>query len=329
MSAADPASSRGGSSTPSALDLIRLSRHARFPPGGIDLYRQIAVLTAVGEGDEVLVAPCGRGATLAFFAREFGIHGSGVDEDPSLVDAAEAGVDAQLRGRVQFQQAEMDDLPYRDGVFDLVVGELGLTSRISPEVALGELTRVLKPAGRIALVQLVWRAPVDLERQALLSSHLGARPVMLVELTRMLEDAGVKRLHTEAWSGDGAAFRRAGRKPFPDFSELFGVGEKLAILRRAWRRWGWRAVFTAAVRQAEVHRLLTKERVLGLDLVVGTRCTEPMARDRHDAPDPGESLDPEKTADREETPDPAETPDLGPQSTEVRGLPLFAPGEDR
>lgn len=282
----------------------------------------------MGEGDEVLVAPCGRGVTLEFFAREFGIHGSGVDEDPRLVDAAEAGVD-ELRGRVQFQQAKIDDLPYRDGVFDIVVGELGLTSRISPEVALGELTRVLKPAGRIALVQLVWRAPVDVERQALLSSHLGARPVMLVELTRMLEIAGVERLHTEAWSGDGTAFRRAGKKPFPDFAELFGVGEKLAILRRAWRRWGWRAAFTAVFRQAEVHRLLTKERVLGLDLVVGTRCAEPMAPDRHAAPDPEESLDPEKTHDREEVSDPAETPDLGRQSKEVRGLPLFGSGEDR
>jgi SAM-dependent methyltransferase len=304
VSADHPAASRAGS-TPSALDIVLLSRHLHFPPGGRDLYRQIAVLTAMGGGDEVLVAPCGRGVTLDFFAREFGIHGSGVDEDQSLVDAAEAGVDALVRSRVQFQQAGMDDLPYRDGVFDLVVGEIGLTSRVSPEVAIGELTRVLKPAGRIALVQLVWRAPVDAERQALLSSHLGARPVMLVDLTRMLEVAGVERLHTEAWSGDGTAFRRAAKKPFPDFAELFGVAEKLAILRRVWRRWGWRAVFTAVARQAEIHRLLTKERVLGLDLVMGTRCVEPMEPDRE------------------------ETPDLGPHSTEVQGLPLFGPGKDR
>lgn len=30
---------------PSMLDLIHLSRRPLFPPGGVDLYRQIALLT--------------------------------------------------------------------------------------------------------------------------------------------------------------------------------------------------------------------------------------------------------------------------------------------
>lgn len=312
-------------SAPSALGLVRLSRRPLFPPGGKDLYRQIAILTDMGEGDEVLVASCGRGITLNYFAQEYGVHGSGVDEDQALIDATEFGLtDGQVRSRVQLQQAEMDDLPYRDGVFDVVVGELGLTSRVCPDAAIQELTRVLKPLGSMVLVQLVWKAPVDAERRARLSSHLGARPVMFSELQRMLESAGVVRMHTEAWSDEETASRSSARKPFPDFADLFGWGEKLAILRLARRRWGWRGALTALVWQAEAHRLLTKERVLGLDLIVGRRSTESIVQSNQEGQEIAD-LPPES---------PAEAADDGEYSTDVRpegqtlGLPLFARGEE-
>jgi hypothetical protein len=118
-------------------------------------------------------------------------------------------------------------------------------------------------------VQLVWKAPVDATRREVLSRHLGARPLLLVEWKRLLQGAGIRRLHTEDWSDSETAFRPEGVKPFPDFSELFSLPEKVGILRRAWGRWGWKGVRTAVAREAEVHRLLTRERILGLDLLVG------------------------------------------------------------
>ncbi len=258
------------------LDLIRLSPRALFPPGGRELYRQIALLTDMDEGSEVLVAACGTGLTLEFFVREFGVQGSGVDEDPVLIEEAEARVRASgLQGRIQLQCGSMESLPYRDGVFDVVVAELGLTASADPMKAIGELARVVRPGGRVALVHLVWKAPVDRERREVLSRHLGARPLMLVELKRGLRESGVKNLHSEAWSDESTAFRPHVKKPFPDFAELFSVPEKLGILRRAWSRWGWRGVRTALAREREVHRLLTRERILGLDMVKGTRVVEP------------------------------------------------------
>ena len=57
----------------------------------------------------------------------------------------------------------------------------------------------------------------------------------------------------------------------PDFAELFGVGEKMGILRRARKSWGWRGVLSVFQREMEVHRLLTKERILGLNLLLGVK----------------------------------------------------------
>jgi ubiquinone/menaquinone biosynthesis C-methylase UbiE len=254
------------------LDLVRLSPRSVFPPGGRELYRQIGLLTDMTAGQDVLVAACGSGITLEYFAREFEVNASGVDVDAMLIEKGESRArEAGIRDRMQLQRASMDDLPYRDGVFDVTVGELGLTAHTEPELAIRELVRVTKPGGFVVLVELVWKAPVEADRREVLARHLGVQPLMLVELKRILKEAGVERLHTEAWSDEGTAFRPSATKPFPDFAELFSLPEKLGILRRARHRWGWRGVGTALVREREVHLLLTHERILGLDMIRGRK----------------------------------------------------------
>lgn len=267
------ASTRAGKRpTPSMLDLLSLSPRWMFPPGGRALYRQIALLTEMGEGTEVLDVGCGRGVTLEYFVQEHGVHGSGIDEDAELVALAEARFrDRGLGGQLQLQASPVGNLPYRDEIFDVTVGELGMTARTDPAAAVSELVRVTRPGGWVVLVQLVWTAPVDAERRRVLEEHLGVRPLMLVEWKRLLREAGVESLHTEDWTDDQTAFRPSVAKPFPDFAELFSLSEKVGILRRAWRRWGWTGVRAVLARERAIHRLLTQERVLGLDLVLGTR----------------------------------------------------------
>ncbi len=255
---------------PSMLDLVRLSPRLLFPPGDVDLYRQIALLTDMSEGDEVLDVAAGKGVSLEYFVREFGVQGSGVDADPRLVEEAEArSRGSGLIERLQFQRAPADRLPYRDRIFDVSVGEIGLSAHCDPAAAVRELVRVTKPGGHVVLVQLVYKTSVDRARQRIIAEHLGARPLMLVEWKRLLREAGVVDLHNEDWTDEETAFRARGVKPFPDFAEIFSLGEKVDILRRAWSRWGWRGVRTVLAREREIHRLLNRDRVLGLDLLKG------------------------------------------------------------
>ncbi len=254
------------------LDLVRLSPRRLFPPGGEDLYRQIALLANLSPGLELLDVACGKGIALEYFVREYEVQGTGVEEDPHFIAQAEAHFrETGLAKDASFQGASPADLPFRDKTFDVVVGEVGLAANVDPGEAIRELVRVARPGGCVVLVQLVWQAPVDDLRKKVLSDHLGARPLMAVELRRILMDAGVGELHTEDWIDADTAFRSKVKKPFPDFAELFGLGEKVGILRRARGRWGWRGVWTVFQREIEVHRLLTKERILGLNLLLGVK----------------------------------------------------------
>jgi SAM-dependent methyltransferase len=268
----DATAGERSSLVPSMLDLVRLSPKRLFPPGGEDLYRQIALLTEMAPGLEVLDVAAGKGVPLQYFVEEFGVTASGVELDPAMVDAAEHwSRETRAGDRLQFQAGRSDGLPYRDEIFDIAIGELGLANHCEPRDAIRELVRVTKPGGFVVLVQLVWKAPVDEARRAVLSEHLGARPMMVVEWRRLLREAGVEDLHVEDWSDEETSFRPTVVKPFPDFAELFSLGERMAILRRAWGVWGWRGVSAAIARENEVHKLLTGERILGLDLLRGRK----------------------------------------------------------
>lgn len=257
---------------PSMLDLLRLSPRRLFPPGGRELYRQIARLTGMEAGSEVLVVGCGRGITLEYFVQEYGVHGSGIDPAEKDVLLGQDRVrELSLGDQLQIQPGSPANLPYRDAIFDIVVGELGITASAAPAQAIEELARVTRPGGAVALVQLVWKAPVDEHRREVLEDHLGIRPLMLVEWKRLLREAGVTGVRTEDWTDTETAFRPRVAKPFPDFAELFTLPEKVGILGRAWSRWGLGGVRDVLARERAVHSLLTRERILGLDLLTGVK----------------------------------------------------------
>ena len=115
------------------LDLVRLSSRRLFPPGGEDLYRQVAILTELGPGKEVLDVASGLGIPLEYFVREYGVHGTGVEADAKLVAVAESHAREEgLGSDLSYQEGSPGDLPFRDETFDVVLGELGLSAAVDP-----------------------------------------------------------------------------------------------------------------------------------------------------------------------------------------------------
>ncbi len=271
MCADHPGNAEAG---PSILDLIRLSPRELLPLGGRELYGAVAHLAGLGRHRhaEVIDVACGDGAQLAYLVEEFGVQGAGVDTDVAAVTRGEERSRSRgLGDRLQFQEAPLGRLPYRDEVFDVAIGELGLAASPDPRRALAELVRVTRPGGTLVLLQLVWKSPVSEDLRRRHAETLGVVPRTLAAWKRLLAEAGVEDLHVSDWSVERTAASPEARRPFPDFAELFTLREKLAILRRVRRIWGWSGVRTALDREWAVHRLLAKEKVLGFVVIKGVR----------------------------------------------------------
>ena len=213
----------------------------------------------------------------------------------------EGGLEEQLR----IQSAPMHALPYRDGIFDVSIGELGLTAGAAPDQAVAELARVTRAGGTVVLVQLAWTAPVSDAKQRELSELLGFSPRPLVDWKRQLQEHGIEGLYTEQWSEGSNALRSVADRPVPGLTSGFSLRERLDVTRRAWKRWGLRGAVGAWGEGGRLQRVLERERVLHLVILKGTRTAPPNAE-----------LDSTDEAASKETPKP----------TDVSDLPLFGNG---
>ncbi len=103
---------------------------------------------AVSAGQRVLDVGCGTGV-VALTAARCGATVTGADLTPALLEAARYNV--TLAGvAVDFQEADVEALPFADASFDVVLSQFGHMFGPRPAVAIGEMLRVLKPGGVIA-----------------------------------------------------------------------------------------------------------------------------------------------------------------------------------
>jgi len=112
--------------------------------------RILDLVIPAGGPHDALDAGCGTG----FLALELAARGhrvTGIDFAPSMV--ARAREKAAASGlAVRFDQGDAENLPFAAGSFDLVVSRHVLWTLPHPERALDEWLRVLRPGGRLAVI---------------------------------------------------------------------------------------------------------------------------------------------------------------------------------
>jgi demethylmenaquinone methyltransferase/2-methoxy-6-polyprenyl-1,4-benzoquinol methylase len=115
------------------------------------LYRRRALARAgLRPGMEVLDVACGTGAVTRAILQVLGGEGSVVGLDPS------AGMLAEARAKVgaEFRQGQAEDLPFPDATFDFLTMGYALRHVTDLDRALAEYRRVLKPRGRVLLLEI-------------------------------------------------------------------------------------------------------------------------------------------------------------------------------
>src|SRR5262249_28656522 len=102
----------------------------------------------VRAGQRVLDVACGTGVA-AITAARLGAKVTGLDLTPQLLERArENSQIAKLD--VDWHEGDAENLPFKDGEFDVVMSQFGHIFAPRPEVAIAEMLRVLKPGGTLA-----------------------------------------------------------------------------------------------------------------------------------------------------------------------------------
>ncbi|HEX5467732.1 MAG TPA: class I SAM-dependent methyltransferase [Gaiellaceae bacterium] len=116
-------------------------------------------------GDTVLDVACGTAAVSIELVRRYGCSVVGVDQSAEMLAAGRARVTAAgLDDRIELSETRAEELPFEDASFDALTFTYLLRYVDDPAATLRELARVVRPGGRIAMLDFF--VPAGLARPA-------------------------------------------------------------------------------------------------------------------------------------------------------------------
>lgn len=259
----------------SGEDVIEMSGVETLHPGGLDISRRIGELVGLGPTVRLLDVSSGKGVFACTYAERFGCRVVGVDINEAFVAQATArAVRLGLSDRVSFRAGDSRSLPFADGEFDVVVNEcaVGLTAISAPARVLGEMARVTRAGGRVAIHESTWLRSLSPEERKSAAPLLGTEPFPVEEWKQMLAAAGCIPEVTEDWSGLENFWKmrpdhRWNRRHPSDF---LTAREKLTLFPRILARHGPGALLDLLRFRARVDGYL-RNGVLGYALITARR----------------------------------------------------------
>jgi len=121
----------------------------RAMTAGLDRsWRRLAVREVVWPGDRVLDACCGTG-DFAIEAERRGARVVGLDFSEPMLERAR-----RKSGTIEWVQGDALALPFGDGEFDAATVGFGVRNLEDLERGLGELLRILRPGGHVAVLEI-------------------------------------------------------------------------------------------------------------------------------------------------------------------------------
>jgi len=116
---------------------------------GLDVrWRRLAAQSVVRKGDRVLDAACGTGDLAIADAKAGAGKVTGLDFSEAMLARARRKAD------LEWVQGDLLALPFADATFDAATVGFGARNVADLELALRELRRVLRPGGRLAILEI-------------------------------------------------------------------------------------------------------------------------------------------------------------------------------
>lgn len=108
-------------------------------------------LCNISSFDNVLDVACGTGNTAITAKRIAGAKKvTGIDITPEMLVQARQQASIAEVDDIDWKEANVENIPFEDEKFDVVLSSFGHMFALHPQVAINEMLRVTKPGGRIA-----------------------------------------------------------------------------------------------------------------------------------------------------------------------------------
>lgn len=166
-------------------------------PGMDEEMRIARLLLGLSAGHSVLDVACGPGNFTRSFGRAVGEKGLaiGIDASETMLSRGTRDLDRSGVANVCLLRGDATELPFVDGSFDAVCCFAALHLFADPFAALTDMTRVLAPGGRIAIMTSVRRQITLPPLKPVLERASGMRVFEHDEIVSALQTRNFSELH--------------------------------------------------------------------------------------------------------------------------------------
>lgn len=194
----------------SSEDLASLPPQANM---GLSCGNPVA-LAGLRDGEVVVDLGCGGGLDVLLAAQRVGPNGKaiGIDMTPDMIARAKAGAAQVGATNVEFQLAQVDQLPLPDSSVDCVISNCVINLVPDKSPVFREILRVLKPGGRLVASDIALKQPLPAEVVQDVQVYIGciAGAIQMTEYERLLREAGFDAVDVQDTEANLNAYAEAG-----------------------------------------------------------------------------------------------------------------------
>ncbi len=194
------------------------------------------VIAALKEGETILDLGSGGGFDVFLAGPKVGQSGRAIGVDMTHEMIAKARKNSLHYQRttgldnVEFRLGEIEHLPVADHSVDVIISNCVLNLSMDKQQAWNEISRVLKPGGRVAVSDIALLKPLPEAVKELVESWAGcvAGAIMVEEIRKQMDKAGLTEIKLTPKANYVHTLVLANDPLYQKIEELFPAGESVA-----------------------------------------------------------------------------------------------------